>query len=73
MNINFLDCWVFGGPAIIAFGFSNPTSWELLKERLGFILVLVLCDAHFPKQLVGFHFFGLWKIILQRRALRLIY
>jgi hypothetical protein len=22
MDIKFLDCWVFGGPAIIAFGFS---------------------------------------------------
>ena len=23
MNIKFLDCLVFGGPAIIAFGFKN--------------------------------------------------
>ena len=42
-------------------------------DSVGVKLVLVLCDAYFPKQLVGFHFFGLWKIILQRTALRLIY
>ena len=33
MNIKFLDCWVFGRPAIIAFGFK-----KIIKKNLSKIL-----------------------------------
>ena len=28
MNIKFLDCWVFGGPAMIAFGFNKILTYD---------------------------------------------
>jgi hypothetical protein len=51
MDIKFLDCWVFGGPAIIAFGFSKqkgpilkpPTqSSSYIISKLHYLLSFVI-------------------------------
>ena len=63
MNIKFLVCWVFDGPAIIAFGFSNMNSeiwekvvlfrvkeikWSQLKYRMRAIIITRGLNTFYP-------------------------
>ena len=45
MNIKFLGCWVFGGPAIIAFGFTA----KIVTSVFGKFIPKKLISAWIPK------------------------